>query len=256
MALTWARRKQAIVIGGFSAAGLVLLSGIAFAIFYKVPTCTDGSQNGDETGIDCGGSCEHLCRADVQAPNVSSLPAFARAIAYSGRTDVVAYVENRNPHAEAKDARYTVEAYDAEGRLLGSSQGVVDLPARSVAPIFVPNVVMGVGTAARAFVEIDADTKWRAPRGGDDALSLGTPELVLGPAPRVRVAVENRSASTLPGRELVAVVRDASGEVLAASQTVLRPLLAYGSAVATFTWYEPLPEGATRVEVRAVPVLP
>jgi hypothetical protein len=23
----------------------------------KAPNCTDGSQNGDETGVDCGGAC-------------------------------------------------------------------------------------------------------------------------------------------------------------------------------------------------------
>ena len=32
------------------------------------PTCTDGIQNGDETGIDCGGSCSNPCLAQINLP--------------------------------------------------------------------------------------------------------------------------------------------------------------------------------------------
>jgi hypothetical protein len=32
------------------------------------PTCTDGIQNGDETGIDCGGSCPNICLAQIDLP--------------------------------------------------------------------------------------------------------------------------------------------------------------------------------------------
>jgi hypothetical protein len=32
------------------------------------PTCTDGIQNGDETGIDCGGSCPNVCLAQINLP--------------------------------------------------------------------------------------------------------------------------------------------------------------------------------------------
>ena len=34
------------------------------------PTCTDGIQNGDETGVDCGGSCKPCDTNDTQAPSV------------------------------------------------------------------------------------------------------------------------------------------------------------------------------------------
>lgn len=32
------------------------------------PTCTDGIQNGDETGIDCGGSCPNSCLSQINLP--------------------------------------------------------------------------------------------------------------------------------------------------------------------------------------------
>jgi len=35
------------------------------------PTCTDGVQNGDETGVDCGGSCPNTCSNVVTVPTMS-----------------------------------------------------------------------------------------------------------------------------------------------------------------------------------------
>jgi len=32
------------------------------------PTCTDGIQNGDETGVDCGGSCPNACLSQIDFP--------------------------------------------------------------------------------------------------------------------------------------------------------------------------------------------
>ena len=37
------------------------------------PTCTDGIQNGDETGVDCGGSC-NACPADPEPASASTAP--------------------------------------------------------------------------------------------------------------------------------------------------------------------------------------
>ena len=53
---------------------VVVLAGIIFSIFwsvfYRAPTCNDRVQNGDEKGIDCGGSCKNLCTSDALTPVV------------------------------------------------------------------------------------------------------------------------------------------------------------------------------------------
>lgn len=37
-----------------------------FLLFQQEPTCTDGIQNGDEEGIDCGGSCPNICPVTIE----------------------------------------------------------------------------------------------------------------------------------------------------------------------------------------------
>ena len=253
MALTWGDKRRFTIIASFAALGVLLLSGILIAVLYDAPSCMDGRQNQDETGIDCGGSCAYLCRNEVQEPRLT----FARAVTNgSGRTDVIAYVENRNQDAEAKGAQYTVEVFDESGALLGKREGMIDLPARSIVALYVPGIYVGVGAAPRAFVTFDEDIGWRNARSGAVPLAISGIELISGNSPRVTATVSNVAPSPVFNRTLIATVFDADGVAIAASQTVVREVPALGTAQAVFTWPEAFTGAAVRVEVTSVPTLP
>jgi len=49
-------------------AGLVFLTACLSTSSSQAPTCTNGHQDGDETGIDCGGSCARSCTSDPTDP--------------------------------------------------------------------------------------------------------------------------------------------------------------------------------------------
>ncbi len=72
-------------------------------------------------------------------------------------------------------------------------------------------------------------------------------------APRVTATVENPAVTDLPSVKLIATLFDASGNVVAASQTVTPSIPGQGSVEATFTWPAALPPVA-RIDIR--PVLP
>ena len=253
MTLTWADKRRFYVIGGAVLIGMALLTVFVISIIYEAPSCLDQKLNQDETGIDCGGSCAYLCAHEVQEPRVT----FARTIENgSGRTDVIAYIENRNQNAEAKDARYTVEVFDEAGTLLGTKEGMIDLPARSTVSLFVPGIYQGLGAAPRAFVSFADDTKWRNARGGENAITVTQADLVLGDKPRVNAVLSNISPTAIYNKTVIATVFDQEGVAIAASQTVVREISGQGTATAVFTWNQPFQRTAARVEVTSVPVLP
>jgi hypothetical protein len=74
------------------------------------PTCMDGIQNGDETGIDCGGDCDP-CEVGIQGKWQSSGDNVAPILVTSFNTDSI-YAEFRT------DFTYLVEQYDASGARL------------------------------------------------------------------------------------------------------------------------------------------
>lgn len=253
--MSWASGRRALIIGGIVVALLIVAGLIAYSVFHQAPSCTDGKQNQDEEGVDCGGSCTYLCAASADEPSVR----FARAIRQNGRTDVIAYVENPNASA-ARAARYTVELYGADRALLAEKSGMLDLPPRDygAVPLYIPGAYDGGEEVAQAFLSFD-DGSFKWFRLGDPltALVAESPQLVGTPeAPRVTAVFRNPSVASVRKAKAVATVFDAQGNVIAASQTVLPDLGPGGSAEAVFTWNEPFTANAARIDARILLAVP
>src|SRR3989338_1414996 len=91
--LWWAFVRQlAYVIAMFT-----LLSGALYfgyrTFFYTAPTCFDGMQNGEEAGVDCYGSCEKICIAQIAQPSIEWAKAFK---VQDGLYHAVALIANTN----------------------------------------------------------------------------------------------------------------------------------------------------------------
>ncbi len=250
--MDWAQKRKLSVIAVLVAAVLAVLLILGFAVFYKTPTCTDQKQNGGETGIDCGGSCTTVCSAQAQPARV----VFARALQQSGRSDLIAYLENPNADAYAKDAEVVIDIYGQDGSRT-QKRARITLPARSATPLFLPGIAKGA--VQQVFVSFEEGapvwmrgTGWAqpAPSTGNIAIENATTR------PRVTATIENRTAYVQRGVPLVATVFAADGSVIAASQTVVPLLPPQGSAQAVFTWNEPFLQPAARVEVVPLIALP
>lgn len=252
MQLSWSERRRLFIIGGATFVIVAIVAATLIATFYELPSCADGKQNADETGVDCGGSCERLCAVGRTTPQAT----FVRALeGPNGRIDVVAYIENRNQDAEAPDAPYRIELFSEDGAPLGTQEGIVDLPARSVVPVFIP----GVGANAlnaRAFLAVGDNLVWRRPTPTPDSVGVRDVALTLGATPRVTAVAENSAFEPAYNRVFVATIFNREQTAVAASRTTVRSIDARSSAPIVFTWSEPLPTDATTVEVRVVPVLP
>src|SRR3989344_6201594 len=68
--MSWAAGRRFIILCIVGAVVIAFLAAISIATFYKSPSCSDGKQNQDETGVDCGGSCAYLCKAKKPTPTV------------------------------------------------------------------------------------------------------------------------------------------------------------------------------------------
>lgn len=254
MALEWSDRQRAYTIAAFVAMGLMLISGILIVSLYRTPSCSDGIMNQDEAGVDCGGACAFLCPHQIVAPRNT----LERAVVHAnGRIDVVAYIENRNQTAATRGARYVAEVFDTTGTLLGSKEGVLDLPPKSVVPLYIPNIATGTNVG-QAFITFADGLKWQTADAIESPFVISQKQILSQDTTRVRAVVENRSPETKGNIQLVAVLYMLNGDVAAASQTVVRSLPAYGSTEVVFTWNELFSLSLLRPdpEITIVPVLP
>ncbi len=253
----WAAQRRLTILLILGAVVLLVIAGISFKVFYTAPSCFDTKQNQDEEGIDCGGSCPYRCTAQEVAPTVL----FTQTLRNStGRTDIIASIENKNIDVAAKNVPYSVKLYSSTQNLIKEVRGILDLPPRATVPVFIPGVVSNGQVVAHAFLEIpDSAPQWFAVMNDPRVVPKASPPTLGGTpsAPRIEAVLTNQSLTTnLLNVHAVVIVHDVTGNIIAASETVLPSIPAQGRATALFTWNEAFPGVASLIEVVPVVLLP
>lgn len=249
--MDWASKRRASIIAIIVVLALFAIAAVAIPALYHTPTCTDNKQNQDERGVDCGGSCQVVCRADALAPSVR----FTRVLApFPGRADVLAYIDNPNASAEAPSANYTLDLYDANHAKLATRTGSIYLPPSSTVPLFIASAYRGPGTVTEAFLTIDSATLlWTKPHARLATPLAESPKLESSDPPRISGVLMNQTAHVMYDTEVVASVYGASGNVIGASSTVVPSLPSQGSTPLVFTWNNAFDETPIREEFLVVP---
>jgi len=227
-----------------------MLSGIPLYLFlHKTPTCFDGKTNGEERGVDCGGSCLLLCPFEVTEPFVLWSRAFKVT---EGVYSAVAYIEHANSNAVVMDAPYVFKVFDNANVLITEREGTAYILPNIVTPIFEANISTGERIPTRTTFEFTRDLSW------EQSSISGSPYVVrnqklsrLESVPRIDATVLNQSLVDLFDLEVVGVVFDVNDNAIAASQTIIPLIEKQSSKEIVFTWPEPF---TTRVERCVAPV--
>lgn len=252
--MSWAARRRFTILAIVGAIFAAIAAVIAIAVLYKAPSCSDGVQNQDEAGIDCDGSCAYLCSALEQPPVVIFTQAIPNG---SGRTDVVAIVENANTGVAAKAVPYTITLYGANQVLVQRVTGRVDLPPSSRVAVFVPGISSGYQEDVRAFLTIDPlDVRWYSMPVDARVVPVVANTTLAGTAdaPRIEAVLKNPETMVMAAVKVIVLVHDARGNVIAASQTIVPSIPPQGEATAIFTWNGAFPSVPAKTEV--IPVVP
>ena len=138
--MSWAGRRQFIYSFGFLIFILGLLTVLFYPIFYKAPSCMDGKKNGNESGVDCGGSCLQYCSDQVSSPIIL----WSRIFPVSGsKYNLISYIENQNINAGVPKIGYQFKVYDGNNVLITTREGVTFVEPNGRTAIFEPGLNMG-----------------------------------------------------------------------------------------------------------------
>ncbi len=242
--LSWAEQRKFFFVGSVTLFFLVILSIYGAVSFYDAPNCFNNSKDGNERGVDCGGTCLRVCRADTVPPLVH----FARALEVnSGVWGAVAYLENRNEGAGAINVPYVLKLYDSESVLLYERHGKTYIPPRKVFAVFEGKMLSGSRIPARASFEFTAEPVFS--RVQEPELLVSTRGFVADErGSSLSAVIMNPRRTPVEGIEATAILFGSDGNIFAASATILKQLAGETSATLTFTWPRLLEE-PSRIEV-------
>ena len=116
---SWGRSRQLAYLFTILAVMAVVAAFLTWR-YWPTPTCFDGRQNGTETGVDCGGGCEQVCRA--QAVELKILWSRVFEVTHGVYT-AAAMVENANLDAGVAVLPYSFRLVDENNLLVTFRQG-------------------------------------------------------------------------------------------------------------------------------------
>ncbi|MCA9352431.1 hypothetical protein KC866_03545 [Patescibacteria group bacterium] len=253
------RRKRRILI----VIGVLLV--IVFVLLFvqvensKQPTCFDNVQNGQETGIDCGGTCSRVCQEEINNLVVWWERPFQVA---PGVYNTVAYIENQNLSSGIQELFYEFRLYDRDNILVAEPvQGSTFIEPNKRSAVFASGINTGDNEAYTVFFHINDVQNWN--RVSQDysynLFTIGEPTLTNQTvAPKLSALVRNESFINFENVPVVAILYNQKGNAIAASQTFIDILNQGTQEQVFYSWPEPFDDVVARIEIipRIDPFIP
>jgi hypothetical protein len=247
----WSIHRKRIIMGMVLLALLILVGIPLLLFFHKAPSCSNAKQDGDETGVDCGGSCQLIC-SNASLPIIFKGDTQVLSLATS-TYDVIAYMQNPNITGQVALAPYTINIYDSNTAApLQTIQGSTFIPPNSTFAIFQGPFTYGSTTPNHATFSW-GKLIWKknlTPTPGltvKNAMLTNTLE-----KPRLDAILQNDTLKTVSNIELVALLFDENGTIIHASRTVVESLGPSESTPLVYTWPTAF-MGATTTAIEIVP---
>ena len=247
MALSWSKQRKFLYTTVFSVIAAALLLFVYIQFFTNAPTCFDGKFNGDEKGIDCGGSCALFCADQTRSPVVL----WSRSFEVAPHTyTAAAYVQNPNPGAAARNVAYSFQLFDDKNLLVTERVGVINIPPVQTVPFIDPNINVGNRTVVRSLFAFSQEPLWQRV-GALPALRVGN-QYLAADGSQLSATIKNESIENADKVTVTAVLFDRDGVARAASRSIIARIPRKGSQDVVFTW-----AGGVKNIVRAeITVLP
>ena len=247
--MSWAQRRKATYIISILFVLVIILAIVMLFAFNKIPTCFDGKQNQGETGVDCGGPCNILCRAQYNNPVVIWGPRWAKVFS-SGMYNFLTYVQNPNIGAGAYNVNYILKVYDKQDVLLYQKTGIAYIPPNNNFVIFEDNISLNDKIPARAKFEFTGNPVWQKIDSMESSITAISKNLVNEETkPKLLVTMGNSTLKPIENIESVAILYDENSNAIAFSRTKIDSIDADGTTDIVFTWPEKFDKKVVRIDV-------
>lgn len=212
-------KKRALIIAIYGAIFLMIALSFYFVLKPEA-TCSDGKQNQNEKGVDCGGVC-----APCEEKNGMELIVMEKTFVDGGNGtyDFIAKINNPNNRIGSPSFSYAVKLFDGSGTVISEKKGkTYILPAESRYVIELGLLPMNGATPSSATFEI-SNVEWKT------LADISKPSLNIynknvqndttGSNVSAQALLRNESSYDLAKIKIIGILRDGGGNIIAVNST-------------------------------------
>jgi len=245
--MTWSGQRKTYIIIGLIVLVSVPVFTWLFLLVYQAPTCSDGLQNGNETGADCGGICDRVCVQDTYPLEVVWERTFPSD---SGVLTGIALIENRNTLAEAHNVEYTFSLFSNGVELDSKTQSVL-LPAGKRTPVITKGLEHGAREVDYVSFTLGDDVEWFKASQEERLLRVSNERIENdGGAIKIFADVTNSSFQDIyRDIDFAVIAYNQKGSVLGYSTTYLETISPQTKEEIFLSWRQDSDDAIARIEI-------
>lgn len=245
---SWGDKRRNNIIAFISIVLIIISIAISFYFLFKEgPTCFDKLRNGDEQGVDCGGSCEILCKDLVLPPIIHWQRHFKVG---EFRYNTVAYIENLNTNAGSENVSYVFKLYDDKNVLIAERFGVFDIKPKEKVPVLEAAFDTGKLDVHRITFDIQEDNVWKREEPRESRISvINQKSYNDNGLPKIDITIKNDSVRYIEDIDVVLIVYDEEDNALNVSSSFIDYLDGGSTQKITYTWSAEFEKPIFRFEV-------
>lgn len=253
MDIEYRQKKQIFIIIIYIL--IVILAGFLIYFWLKPkPSCFDGIQDQNETGVDCGGVCAKPCDNKLAEQNLAVAKKGFVLSGVANEYDLYAYVENPNDSVGSSNFQYEFKLKDSSGKIVGDRKGdEFILPGDSKYVIAPAVPVTGVPTSVEFSI---TDTTWAESNNlyeKPDIRIVNKNYTELDSPTEFSQAtglLENESPDDFTSIKVQVILTDGNGNVVALNSTQMGSVLAGESRDFTVFWPNQFPGSVSDMEIQ------
>lgn len=230
---------------------LIIIAIIAFGIYYFAsrpsgPTCSDGIKNQGEEDVDCGGPCRKCENIqDIKILDQKFIPTVANSY------DLVARIKNPNIYLGGEILTYEFSLYDTANQLIGVRTGKTYILSQETKYIIETRVGSDKTVSGIEFKIKDISWK-KLEEISDLEINVKNTEYQKFDNNNKLVGlIENKTSYNLDTIDVVGVLMDVDGKIIAVSKTSMNTILKDESRGFEMIWPYVLPSEVKSSDVRA-----
>ncbi len=248
------RQKKQIFIIVIYVIILILLGFLIYSWLKPKPSCFDGVQNQNETGVDCGGVCAKQCDKKFSEENLMTVSKGFVMSGVADKYDLYAYVENPNDSVGSSNFQYEFKLKDSSGKIVADKTGSEFILPGESKYIIEPSVT-ATGIPMSAEFDI-TNTAWAESNNlyeKPDIRIVNKNYTEVDSATEFSQAtglLENESPDDFASIKVQIILLDGSGKVVAINSTQMGSVTAGESRDFTVFWPNKFPGTVSDMEIQ------